>query len=317
MFKKNYLLMSWNDKKIGLALGGGGARGLAHIGVLSVLEEESIGIDIIAGTSMGAIIGAAYACGVTPRELQEMVAEYLRSPEFQSSIIHSIFSDNHDNKDPRIMEIIASYLKSRYHMVRTLFRPGAIPLYDFQSMINYFVPDRQIQSTRIPFRVVATDLISGELIVFAEGSLRDAVLASCAVPGTIDPFKNGDKLLSDGGITSLVPVNVLRAAGADMVIAVSVERSMLYDGALRTATDVVTRAGEITAYRLKDYELKMADVVIRPKTKDSHWADFSSAPELIRDGEEATRKALGEIQRSLPLQMKVEKFLRRFWFSWR
>jgi NTE family protein len=239
------------------------------------------------------------------------VAEYLRSPEFESSIIHAISPGNHV-KDPRIAQILSGYLKSRYHMMRTLFRPGAVPLYDFQSMINYFVPDRQIQDTRIPFRAVATDLISGELIVFAEGSLRDAVLASCAVPGAIDPFKNGDKLLSDGGITSLIPVNVLREAGADMVIAVTVERNILFSGALKTATDVVTRAGEITAYRLKDHELKKADVVIRPKTRDSHWADFSHAPELIRDGEEATRKALEEIRRRFPLQRKVEKFLRMF-----
>jgi len=303
--------MSWNNKKVGLALGGGGARGLAHIGVLSVLEEEGIGVDAIAGTSMGAIIGGAYACGVTPRELKRMVVRYLKSPEFQSSVIHAI-SPGNNVKDPRITQIISAYLKSRYHMMRTLFKPGAVPLQDFQSMINYFIPDLKIQDTRIPFRAVATDLISGEQIVFAEGSLREAVLASCAVPGAIDPFKNGDMLLSDGGITSLVPVNVLRESGADMVIAVTVERNMVYNGVIKTATDVVTRAGEITAYRLKDYELEMADVVIRPKTRDSHWADFSRASELIRDGEVAGREALLEIHKRLPLSIRVKKFLSRF-----
>jgi len=302
--------MSWNNKKVGLALGGGGARGLAHIGVLSVLEEEGIGVDAIAGTSMGAIIGGAYACGVTPRELKRMVVRYLKSPEFQSSVIHAI-SPGNNVKDPRITQIISAYLKSRYHMMRTLFKPGAVPLQDFQSMINYFIPDQKIQDTRIPFRAVATDLISGDQIVFTEGSLREAVLASCAVPGAIDPFKNGDMLLSDGGITSLVPVNVLRESGADMVIAVTVERNILYNGAIKTATDVVTRAGEITAYRLKDYELKKADVVIRPKMRDSHWSDFSRAPELIRDGEDAAREALSEIHKRLPLSIRVKKFLSR------
>jgi len=303
--------MSWNNKKVGLALGGGGARGLAHIGVLSVLEEEDIGVDIIAGTSMGAIIGGAYACGVTPQELKRMVVRYLKSPEFQSSVIHAI-SPGNNVKDPPITWIISAYLKSRYHMMRTLFKPGAVPLQDFQSMINYFIPDQKIQDTRIPFRAVATDLISGDQIVFTEGSLREAVLASCAVPGAIDPFKNGDMLLSDGGITSLVPVNVLWEAGADMVIAVTVERNMLYNGNIKTATDVVTRAGEITAYRLKDYELKKADVVIRPKTRNSHWADFSRASELIRDGEDAARDALSEIHKRLPLSIRVKKFLSRF-----
>ena len=179
-------------------------------------------------------------------------------------------------------------------------------------MINYFIPERKIQDTRIPFRAVSTDLISGEQIVFAEGSLREAVLASCAVPGAIDPLKSGDRLLSDGGITSLVPVNALWEAGADMVIAVTVERNMLFNGNIKKAKDVVTRAGEITAYRLKDYELEKADVVIRPRTRDSHWADFSKASELIRDGEDAAREALSEIRKRLPLSIRVKKFLGRF-----
>jgi len=303
--------MSWNNKKVGLALGGGGARGLAHIGVLSVLEEEDIGVDIIAGTSVGAIIGGAYACGVTPRELKRMVVRYLKSPEFQSSIIHTL-SPTDDVTDSRFAQLISGYLKSRYHMIRTFFKPGAVPLQDFQSMINYFIPERKIQDTRIPFRAVSTDLISGEQIVFAEGSLREAVLASCAVPGAIDPLKSGDRLLSDGGITSLVPVNALWEAGADMVIAVTVERNMLFNGNIKKAKDVVTRAGEITAYRLKDYELEKADVVIRPRTRDSHWADFSKASELIRDGEDAAREALSEIRKRLPLSIRVKKFLGRF-----
>ncbi|MDX9746065.1 MAG: patatin-like phospholipase family protein [Syntrophales bacterium] len=301
--------MTWLNKKVGLALGGGGSRGLAHIGVLSVLEKEGIHIDMIAGTSMGAIIGGAYACGVSPVELRKMVSAYLRSPEFLSSVIHSL-APSDDVKETRIAKKLSRRMKSTFHKVRTLFKPGAISLYDFRSMINYFIPDKLIEETRIPFRAVATDLITGERVVFYQGSIRDAVLASCAVPGAIDPFKNGDKLLSDGGITSLVPVNVLRECGADMVIAVAVGKDVYYDGELKTATDVVARAGEITAYRLKNYELRQADVVIKPTARNDHWADFSRAMDLIHDGELATRKALKEIRRTLPLQKKLERFWR-------
>jgi len=305
--------MAWLNKKIGLALGGGGARGLAHIGVLAVLEKEEVDINMISGTSMGAIIGGAYACGITSKQFQDMVITYLKSPEFQSSIIHTIApADNKKHK--RFIQNTSRYLKTTFHMARTFFKPGAISLYDFQSMVNYFIPDKQIQETRIPFSAVATDLITGESVVFSQGSLRDAVLASCAVPGTIDPFKNGNMLLSDGGITNLVPVNVLREAGADVVIAVTVGKNLHYNGQLKTATDIVTRAGEITAYRLKDYELQQADVVIRPTIRDYHWADFSRAPELIHDGEEAARKALKEVRKMLPLQRKVGKLIRN-WFG--
>jgi len=305
--------MTWLNKKIGLALGGGGARGLAHIGVLAVLEAEGVGIDMIAGTSMGAVIGGAYACGMTSQQLRDRVIAYLKSPEFQSSIIHAIAPAD-IKKDKSFIQNASRYLKTAFHMGRTFFKPGAVSLFDFQSMVNYFVPDKQIQDTRIPFSAVATDLITGQPVVFSQGSLRDAVLASCAVPGAIDPFKNGEMLLSDGGITNLVPVNILREAGADVVIAVAVGKNMHYSGQLRTATDVVTRAGEITAHRLKDYELQQADVVIRPAIRDDHWADFSRAPELILDGEEAARKALKKIRKTLPLQRRVEKLIRN-WFG--
>jgi NTE family protein len=305
--------MTWFDKKIGLALGGGGARGLAHIGVLSVLEKEGVAVDMIAGTSMGAIIGAAYACGVTPKELEKKAADYLASPAFRSSIIHSLAPSRNGDK-PGPAGRIFRFFKSGFHRTRTLFKPGAIPVYDFRPMIDFFIPEIPIQETRIPFRAVATDLVTGNPVVFSEGSLQDAVLASCAVPGAVDPFRNGEMLLSDGGIISLVPVNVLKNAGADMVIAVTVDRNISLKGELKTAADVISRAGEITADRLKNHELEKADIVIRATMRDFHWADFSRASDFIRDGEQAARKALKEIRRSLPPKRKLGYFIRR-WFN--
>jgi NTE family protein len=132
------------------------------------------------------------------------------------------------------------------------------------------------------------------------------------VPGAVEPVRQGDWLLADGGITSLVPVRAAREAGADVVIAVMVDRDLPPDPDVDTAQDVFYRAGEITANTLEAAELEEADVIIRPEVGDLHWMDFSRAGDLIRKGEEATRDALGRIQASLPLYRRLAHGLGRF-----
>jgi NTE family protein len=201
--------MFWKRKRIGLALGGGGARGLAHIGVLAVLEREGIPIDLIVGTSIGALIGGAYASGISPDELKKRVDAYLNSTEFQSSAMKA-FETAHAKGELGLTQKIQTYLRNCFYLIQAMFKPGILSNEDFQTTINYFIPDIQIEETRIPFRAVATDLVSGEQITFSEGPLRQAVMASCAVPGAIAPFKEGERLLSDGGIICLVPISVAR-----------------------------------------------------------------------------------------------------------
>jgi len=314
--KKDSLLteqpeMKWTGKKVGLALGGGGVRGLAHIGVLQVLEQQGIEIDLIAGTSAGALFGGAYASGMTIREITAKVDGYLRSSEYKDSSIKSIgaaFSPGRKN----FFQKTQNFLRGRYYLVRALFSSCILPSEDFQSLINYLLPDMDIRDTRIPFMAVTTDLITGKQVVLTEGSLRKAVLASSSVPGAVEPTRMGEWLLADGGVTSLVPVNAARQAGADVVIAVMVDRDLPKDTCIETANDVLYRAGEITANTLETAELENADVVIRPSVGDLHWADFSRSDHLIRVGEEATRQALGKINESLPLSRRFALFVRRF-----
>lgn len=239
-----------NKKKlIGLTLGGGGARGFAHTGVLKVFEEESIPIDIITGTSVGALIGGAYASGATPEKLIEMADEYLNSEEFQSSAIKAI-SEAHRKEDGGITRRVQNFLKNRFYLAQMVFKPGILSAEDFQSMINHFIPDINIQETSIPFRAVANDLINGEEIVFSEGSLRQAIMASCAVPGAIEPLKDGKRLLSDGGIVSLVPISAAKDEGADIIIAVTVAQDIAYQEEFHTALAVYSRASDIMSYHL-------------------------------------------------------------------
>jgi NTE family protein len=290
--------MFWKRKRIGLALGGGGARGLAHIGVLRVLEKEEIPIDLIVGTSIGALVGGAYASGINPDELQKKVDEYLNSTEFRSSAIKA-FEVAHAKGEVGLTQRIQTYLRNHFYLIQAMFKPGILSNEDFQTTIDYFIPDIQIEETRIPFRAVATDLVSGEQITFSEGSLRQALMASCAVPGAIAPLKEGERLLSDGGIICRVPSSVARQQGADIVIAVVVDRGISSEE-LRTVVDVYLRVSEIMGERLKQYELADADVVILPEVGDLHWSSFSQAMSLIDEGEKAAREKLDDIRRLMP-----------------
>ena len=290
--------MFWKRKRIGLALGGGGARGLAHIGVLRVLEKEEIPIDLIVGTSIGALVGGAYASGINPDELQKRVEEYLNSTEFRSSAIKA-FESAHGKGELGLTQRIRTYLRNHFYLIQSMFKPGILSNQDFQTTIDYFIPDIQIEETRIPFRAVATDLVSGEQITFSEGSLRQAVMASCAVPGAIAPLKEGERLLSDGGIICRVPSSVARQEGSDIVIAVVVDRGISSEE-LRTVVDVYLRVSEIMGERLKQYELADADVVILPEVGDLHWSSFSQAMNLIDEGEKAAREKLDDIRRLMP-----------------
>ena len=290
--------MFWKRKRIGLALGGGGARGLAHIGVLRVLEKEEIPIHLIAGTSIGALVGGAYASGLNADELQKKVEEYLNSTEFRSSAMKA-FEAAHAKGEVGLTQRIQTYLRNHFYLIQAMFKPGILSNEDFQTTIDYFIPDIQVEETRIPFHAVATDLVSGEEITFSKGSLRQAVMASCAVPGAIAPLKEGERLLSDGGIICRVPSPVARQEGANIVIAVVVDRGIGSEE-LRTVVDVYLRVSEIMGERLRQYELARSDVVIYPQVGDVHWSSFSQAVNLIDEGEKAAREKLDDIRRLMP-----------------
>jgi NTE family protein len=290
--------MFWKRKRIGLALGGGGARGLAHIGVLSVLEREKIPIDLIVGTSIGALVGGAYASGISSDELKKKAEAYLNSTEFQSSAMKA-FEAVHAKEEGGLTQKIQTYLRNTFYLIQAMFKPGILSNEDFQTTINYFIPDIQIEETRIPFRAVATDLVSGKEITFSKGPLRQAVMASCAVPGAIAPLKEGERLLSDGGILCLVPSSVARQEGADIVISVAVDRCIDPEE-LRTVMDVYNRVREIMGEKLKNYELADADVAILPEVGDTHWSNFSEAMNLIDEGEKAAREKLDDIRQVMP-----------------
>lgn len=287
-------------KKVGLALGGGGVRGISHIGVLHILEQEGVKINLIVGTSAGSLIGGAYASGQSPREIQTKIDTYLISPEFDDSSLKSI-GISFSPAPKTSLQKAQFYLMNRYYLMRAFFRPSLLPAEDFKSLINYLLPDIDIKDTKIPFHAVATDLIAGKEVIISKGSLREAVLASSSVPGAIEPVRQGDKLLADGAIISSVPVRAARELGADIVIAVMVGRDLpqAANEDVDTATEILYRAGEITSNRLEELELSGADIIIRPQVGDLHWADFTRSKDLVKNGENACRESMKSINKAL------------------
>jgi NTE family protein len=286
-------------KRIGLALGGGGSRGFAHIGVLKILEENSIPIDVLAGTSIGALVGGAYASGLGPDELIRKLHEIIRSPLSQISVFKAI-GDAPEKKEMGLADKIGLFFKSQWLFAQALFNPGMMNVEDVQAVINHFIPNIRIEETKIPFRAVTADLVSGRQVVLSTGSLRRAVMASCSVPGFMPPLKDGDSFLVDGGIVNLVPASVARQEGADIVIAVDVDLDINVNREFQNAIDVYTRAAEIGSFHLSSFQLKDADIVVRPMVGGMKWFDLSQVNETIHEGERSTKESMTDIRRFIP-----------------
>ena len=283
-------------RKLGLALGGGGARGLAHIGVLKVLQRENIKPDIIVGTSVGSIVGGALASGMTVDELEERTDAFLESDLYISSELKAM-GDAESGAEQRMSRRIQTYFRTRFRLAQALFRPGILPGKDMEEFVNFFVPDIQIEQTAIPFGAVATDLKTGECLFLSKGSLRRAILASAAVPGGLPPVEIEGRQLSDGAIVCTVPARYAVEQGAHVVIAVAIDKDIILSSELQTAMDIYVRAGEIMSFHLEQYDLKNADLVIRPELGSIHWTDFSQSKRLISLGEAAALDSLPELKR--------------------
>lgn len=251
---------------IGLALGGGFARGIVHIGVLRVLEEQGIPVSYVAGTSVGALIGAAYCSGVTPAEL-ELIAARVR------------FRD------------LARWTLSRYGFATNL------------RMITFLSKILKVQTfeeLQIPLAVTATDFGSGEGVVFRSGPLNEAVRASCAYPGVFLPVKVNGRLLIDGMLAHSLPTKPARDMGANKVLAVSLRSHWKNnnDGP-RHIFDVIGQCFSIAQDVNSASARQCADLVIEPDVTGYRYDDFEHSAELIRIGEDATKAALPEIQKWL------------------
>jgi len=294
--------------RIGLALGGGAARAFSHIGVIAGLEKHGIPIDIVTGTSMGAIIGALYAARGDVSELKRKITAYLQSEEFATSGF-DFFRELDADGEGLLFQMGRL---ARRGVFNALMVTRTALVSDETALRNYacMVDDMAIEETRIPFAAVALDLGSGEEVVLDRGPLRRAIAASCAMPGVLNPVEVDGRLLVDGGWAEAVPVRAARRLGADFVIAVEVGDPPPAFEPPRNALDVIGRADAMVRNSLANEQLKSADIVLCPRNGVSHWADFSTAELAVSRGEEEVDRGIEELRRAMG------KTKRTGWWGW-
>ena len=250
--------------RIGLVLGGGGARGFAHVGVIKVLESHGISPDIIVGTSVGAAVGALYAAGFSGYELQEITLPMQRAS-------------------------VTSWIKPNRG-----FMSGE-PLEQF---INRMVKQQPVEKLQRAFAAVATDLTTGEEVIFREGDTGKAVRASCSVPGIFQPVEIDGKCYVDGSLVKPVAPSVARSMGADIVIAVNIS-NLPANNQTKSMLDVLMQSIDIMSGSINRYELSHADVVICPITKDIDQTNLNDKHWAILEGEKAATAELPHIRAKL------------------
>jgi len=280
--------------RIGLVLGGGGAMGAAHIGVIKVLEELRVPVDCIAGTSMGALIGGAYASGMRGEELEQFVTSIDWEGVFGTERVRLYQPMNVKRED----ETISNKLEFGLGEDGLIAPRGLFDTQQIESLIRNMVSRqsgvRDFDALPIPFRAVATDLKSGGMVVFDSGDLATALRASMSVPGAFPPLEVGDWLLVDGGITRNLPVDVARQACADIVIAIAVDMPDPPVDSMRSATGSVSRMLDILIEKNEQDSLdslREGDVGMNLVLEDIGSTDFHKAAAAIEQGEAAARQA--------------------------
>ncbi|MBW2087046.1 MAG: patatin-like phospholipase family protein [Deltaproteobacteria bacterium] len=296
--------------KIGVALGAGGARGLAHIGVLKAMERAGIRISFLSGSSIGAIIGGLYAYYLSAAELEGVIPKIMDTELFRKAGLPLIRKAFHDRPET-LSERLETFIKKTYVQALIATRSAILDTDTFKAMIEYIVPEVNIEDLPLPFCAVSTDLKTGRPVLFRRGPLREAIYASAAIPGMVSPLKLNNLLLADGGVLNMVPVLPLFQMGADFVCGVVVEMEKIVEeeGDYKKAIDILFRTEDIQSYTLFESQIRAAHLVLRPKLGHIHWSDFSRATEMIQIGQDEVSQHLDEIfslarRRVSPLKRK-------------
>lgn len=259
-------MSNMKQTKIGLALGSGAARGLAHIGVLKVLERNNIPIDYISGASIGAVIGALYAATRNVAEMEKVVTE--ADWKLYLSLI-----------DPTVVN-------------------GMIKGEKIKKFLRRFVGDMTFADLKIPLSIVATDLQTGEPVYLEKGDVAEAIMASSAIPLVFQPSKIDDRVLVDGGLSSPVPIDILRRHGMKKVIAVNLDADYFSKRKVNLSVgELALQTIQLLRYHLAERDVKSADVVINPAVGDIIGHRFDVGAAAIAEGEKATQKFLTKIKK--------------------
>jgi NTE family protein len=285
-------------KKVGLVLGGGGARGLGHVGVIKVLAREGIPIDFIAGSSMGALIGGIYAQNPDANLLESRVCSFIKSKRFKKLGVNNFRKKSERDPDD-LLKQLTHKVKRQLVINFAANRISVLKAERLQIAITSLLNKSNIEDCKIPFACVASDLRSGESVVFRSGGIRPAVEGSSAIPGFLPPVKYKGYYLIDGGVSNNFPVDVVRKMGAKFVIAIDASLDFDTNVKINNVIDLVLRSAQISVRHLDDHLKQHADYVIKPQTGNIHWSEFNRVNEVIEKGEIAAQKAIPKIKSQL------------------
>ncbi|MDT7829074.1 patatin-like phospholipase family protein [Pricia sp. S334] len=293
-----------SSPKVGLVLSGGGAKGLAHIGALKVIEEAGVKIDYIGGTSMGAIVGALYAAGYTATELDSI----FRTTDFTNLI---------DDNLPRSAKTFYEKEDSERYAVTLPFSKFKISVPSaysggqnvYNELVKLLYPVKNItdfDKLPIPFLCIATDVENGEEVILKEGYLPQAVMASGALPSLFEPVKADDRLLIDGGVVNNYPIEKVKNMGADVIIGVDVQHGLRDREGLISATEILLQINNYRTVNDMVEKSEQTDVYIKPEIDKFSVIDFNLAARIIESGAVAAKKSYGDLRRLAKMQGDVK-----------
>jgi NTE family protein len=285
--------------RVGLVLAGGGAKGGAHVGVLKVLEELRVPVDCIAGTSMGALVGAGYASGIPAADLQQFLIDI----DWQSVVGGLGQRDLEPIEQKRAGVTYSNDLELGLKDKRVVVPGGLVNTSGIEDLLRSYVARARMQSSfdhlPIPFRAVATDMVTGEMVVLDKGDLATAMRASMAIPGAFAPVITDEYILADGGMVRNIPVDVARDLCADVVIVVNLVEPPAQRDKLQSATQLMSRSMDVMLQANETLQLQTLtdrDVRIDVFMGDIGTADFERVPETIPLGEAAARESAARLK---------------------
>lgn len=289
-----------------VALGGGGARGLAHLGVMEVIGEAAVRTEQIVGVSIGSLMGGLCAVDTNIKRVQAKAISLLHSPVFSEKCQRltgtaARLSSGAKSQgamawnDAWLFSLYARFEKMMRHghrLTRMVRSPSVLSNQILNEAIESLIPDIDLSETAIPISIVAADLVSGHRVVLENGSLRKAILASTAIPGFFEPVKWGSMLLCDIGVLDAIPLSIAQSYGKEITVGVDVGSAVQPVQQVGTAIDVVLRMEEIGERVCRRHSFRHADWVIRPEVGHRPWYDFTDPERLIHLGRDAALRTL-------------------------
>lgn len=283
--------------KISLALSYGGAKGLAHVGVLQVLQEQGYEIGRIAGTSAGAIVGAMFTETLDASVLEHRFRELIASDTFQGAAISRFM--NQRGRGSSFWDQISCRIRDTMALYLAQSRMSLLSGQRFIECLEMLIHIRDFQECRLPLVTVATDISTGQDLPLCAGSLIQAVLASSSIPGFLPPVDIDGSMVCDGAICCPVPVKYAHDLDENVLVAVTVPPKINPQEPIQNALDIMIRAEEINLTNLCRSQAANADVVIEPDTKDVGWNEMHRLDEMLESGRQAALKALPRIEEAV------------------